>query len=235
MPRTLRKKISVIIPAHNEEDAIQFVLADLPMPLLHEVLVVNNASTDRTAERAAEFHPKVRVIDEPQAGYGRACLTGIDNLSSQTDIVVFIDGDYSDHGEQLPRVVSPILKGKADIVIGSRKRGRCERGSLTPQQIFGNWLATSLIFLIWDKKWTDLGPFRSIDRDALERIQMRDENYGWTVEMQIKAVQHRLKMKEVPVDYRCRIGTSKISGTIKGTLSAGYKILFTIFRYALFP
>jgi glycosyltransferase involved in cell wall biosynthesis len=228
-------RISVIIPAHNEEQSIRHVLADLPLRKLCEVIVVDNASTDRTAEAARDFAPNVRVVHEPRPGYGSACLKGIASLDPATEIVVFIDGDYSDHGNELPRVVAPILRGRAEFVVGSRARGQAERGSLTPVQVFGNWLATTLMRLIWRGRWTDLGPFRAITHDALKRLRMRDTNYGWTVEMQIKALQHRLHVAEVPVSYRRRIGTSKISGSISGSAKAGYKILYTIARYWLNP
>lgn len=225
--------ISVIIPAHNEAKSIRRVLGDLPLRRLLEVIVVDNGSTDGTGDAARGFAPKVRVVEEPRLGYGQACLTGIEHLHRGTQIVVFMDGDYSDHGEEIWKVVAPIVKGRAEFVVGSRARGQIERGSMTVPQRFGNWLATRLMRLIWRARWTDLGPFRSITVEALRRIEMRDRNYGWTVEMQIKAVQRRLRVAEVPVRYRKRIGVSKISGTVSGTVKAGWKILWTIGRYAL--
>lgn len=227
-------RISVIIPAYNEVESIGKVLSSLPLARLHEVIVVDNASTDGTAAEAEHFAPAVRVVREPRRGYGQACLTGIAHLDPRTDIVVFVDADYSDHGEELPRLVRPILKGKADFVVGSRARGHAEPGSLSPQQTFGNWLATRLMRLIWGTRWTDLGPFRAIRAQSLHRIRMADRGYGWTVEMQIKAARHRLRVSEVPVSYRRRrAGTSKISGSITGTVKAGAKILYTIAKYGV--
>jgi len=231
MARKPLPKISVIIPAHNEEESIPFVLADLPLTYLYDVVVVDNASTDSTAEQALRFAPKVRCVREDRPGYGQACLTGIASLKPDTEIVVFIDGDYSDFGEQLPRVAGPVIRGRKDFIVGSRARGRAERGSLTPVQVFGNWLATTLMWIIWGARWTDLGPFRAIRYDQLIALQMEDSNYGWTVEMQIKALRKGLRNGEVPVDYRKRVGFSKISGTISGSVKAGYKILYTIARY----
>lgn len=196
---------------------------------------MDNGSTDGTGDAARRVASNVRVIREDRPGYGQACLTGIAHLDPATEIVIFIDGDYSDHGEELPRLIAPILRGRAEFVVGSRTRGRVERGAMTLPQRFGNWLATTLMRLIWKARWTDLGPFRAITLPALKRLRMRDRNFGWTVEMQIKAMQHRLRVAEVPVSYRRRIGVSKISGTVSGTIKAGYKILYTIARYALFP
>lgn len=231
MPRL--PKVSVVIPAHNEAESIGLVLRDLPLRKLHQVIVVDNRSTDGTGEIAAQFGPPVRVVREERMGYGQACLTGIAALDPATEIVLFMDADHSDHADEIPRLLAPIIRGRADFVIGSRARGTAEPGSLTPQQRFGNWLATTLMGLIWGTRWTDLGPFRAIRHDALQRIGMRDTNFGWTVEMQIKAHRKRLRCREVPVSYRRRIGTSKISGTLSGTLRAGYKILYTIARYAV--
>ncbi len=233
MPARPLSPISVIIPARNEAESIRLVLSGLPISKLHEIIVVDNGSTDRTSDEARNFAPNVRVVREDRPGYGQACLTGIAHLSPEAEIVVFIDADYSDHGGELLRVAAPILRGRADFVVGSRARGNREPGSMTPPQLFGNWLATSLIRLIWGFRWTDLGPFRAIDRKALDRLGMEDRNFGWTVEMQIKAVQHKLLCKEVPVSYRRRVGVSKISGTVSGTFRAGYKIIYTILKYGL--
>jgi len=172
-----------------------------------------------------------RVVAESQRGYGQACLAGISALNPQTEIVVFIDGDHSDHGEQLARLIEPIISGNYDFVIGSRALGEREAGAMTPQAYYGNKLACFLMKLFWGVSYTDLGPFRAITFEALKRLRMCDRDFGWTIEMQIKAVEHGLKVKEVPVDYRRRVGKSKISGTVKGTILAGYKILATIFRY----
>lgn len=228
----LSERISVIIPAFNEEGSIGKVLGDLPDELLSEVIVVDNASTDRTAELASECG--ARVIREDRRGYGSACLAGIAVLDAP-DIVVFIDGDYSDHPEELPKVIEPILAGRAEMVIGARVTNQRESGAMMPQQLFGNWLATTLIRLIWGHRYTDLGPFRAIRAESLRQLAMEDTTYGWTVEMQIKALRNGLAVEEVPVTYRKRVGVSKITGTVRGTLGAGYKILWTIFKYGLNP
>ncbi len=221
--------ICVIIPAFNEELSLPKVVADLPKALIKEIIVVNNASTDQTARVARELG--CRVIDEPKRGYGQACLAGIAALNPQTDIVVFIDGDYSDHGEQLERIISPIIYDDYDFVLGSRALGKREEGAMTPQAFWGNKLACFLMKQFWHASYTDLGPFRAIKFSALKKINMTDTNFGWTIEMQIKVIEKGLKIKEVPVDYRKRIGHSKISGTIKGTILASEKILRTIFKY----
>lgn len=222
------KKISVIIPAINEEQSIGKVIAAIPI-WVDDIIVVDNGSTDRTVEIAEAGG--ARVITELERGYGAACLAGIANLK-QTAIVVFLDGDFSDFPEQMPLLVDPIIDNRADMVIGSRVAGNAEAGALTPQQVFGNWLACRLIRLFWQVRYSDLGPFRAIRRDALERLDMKDRNFGWTVEMQIKAAQRGLRGSEVPVDYRKRIGISKISGTLRGVVGAGTKILSTIFLAA---
>lgn len=224
--------IKVVIPANNEEQSIGLVVADLPKDLVSEVVVVNNASTDNTVSVAQQAG--ATVLDEPVPGYGRACLKGITYLSAperQPDILVFLDGDYSDYPGELEQVVAPILNDGMDMVIGSRALGQREGGSMTFPQIFGNWLATNLIHLFYRVRFTDLGPFRAIRFDKLLEINMVDKTYGWTVEMQVKAARHKLKTAEVPVNYKKRIGVSKVSGTIKGTFMAGYKIIWTIFKY----
>lgn len=223
--------VSIIIPAFNEEESIGLVLDDIPREGIAEVIVVNNNSTDGTAKIASE--KAAIVLFEPQKGYGAACLKGIEYLNKKTlkpDVVVFMDADYSDHPEQVNRLLQKIIEGY-DMVIGSRAIGKRERGSMLPQQKFGNWLATFLIRMIYGHQYSDLGPFRAITWEALTKIAMEDRDFGWTVEMQIKALKFDLKVCEVPVDYRRRIGVSKITGTIKGTFMAGYKILHTIFKY----
>lgn len=227
-----KKHIVVIIPAYNEENSIGKVVADIPKKLVNEIIVVNNNSTDNTRGTASQAG--ATVLDEPQQGYGAACLKGIayvKNLSPAPDIVVFIDGDYSDYPKQMPEVVAPILEQDIDMVIGSRALGQRQKGAMMPQQVFGNQLATFLIRLFYGMKFTDLGPFRAIRFDKLLAIDMKDQNYGWTVEMQLKAAKYKLKVTEVPVNYKKRIGVSKVSGTIKGTIMAGYKIIWTIFKY----
>ncbi len=224
--------IKVIIPAFNEQNAIRKVIQDIPKEWVSEIVVVNNNSSDNTAAVAGATG--VTVLHETRQGYGNACLCGIKYIANQTvkpDIIVFLDADYSDHPEELPDVVKPILDGKVDMVIGSRALGNRERGAMTPQQIFGNWLATRLMRWLYKAYFTDLGPFRAITYPALMRIGMQDKTYGWTVEMQVKAAKKKLRFTEVPVNYRQRIGVSKVSGTLKGTVMAGYKIILTIFRY----
>ena len=221
--------VSVIIPVHNEEGSLPCVLKDLPQDQINEIIAVDNASTDQTAQIASRGG--CRVIHEPMRGYGQACLSGIAALNPETDIVVFIDGDYSDHPEQLSRILSPILEQGYDFVLGSRLLGQREKGAMMPQAFYGNKLACFLMKIFWDVSYTDLGPFRAIRYSDLQKLNMTDRDFGWTIEMQIKAAEHGLKMQEVPVDYRKRIGKSKISGTIKGTFLAGKKILWTIFKY----
>jgi glycosyltransferase involved in cell wall biosynthesis len=226
--------ITVIIPAYNEEKSIAKVIQDIPAGLVAEVIVVDNNSGDDTF--GAATRAGARVIKEPRQGYGQACLTGIalalaKPAAQKPDIIVFLDGDYSDHPEQMPVLVAPLLAGRADLVIGSRALGKRQKGAMLPQQIFGNWLATTLLRLFYGVRFTDLGPFRAIKTDHLVALQMQDRTYGWTVEMQLKAAKQKMRCVEVPVDYRKRIGFSKISGTLKGTLLAGYKIILTIFRY----
>lgn len=224
--------ISVIIPAFNEENGIAQVIEEIPKDLVSEIIVVNNASTDDTEKFARAAG--ATVLREPTSGYGRACLKGIEYLKNSFShplIVVFLDADHSDYPEQMVELVQPILRDNADMVIGSRVLGEKETGSMTPQQIFGNWLATRLMYWFYRVKFTDLGPFRAIRFSSLLDLEMQDKTYGWTVEMQIKAAKKKLRFLEVPVRYRKRIGFSKISGTLKGTMLAGYKILYTIFKY----
>ena len=225
--------IDVIIPAYNEQDSIGKVLRDIPKDLVREVIVCNNASSDNTREVA--LANGATVLDQPLKGYGNACLKGIDYIKSkmtheQPDIIAFIDGDYSDYPQEMPKVVQPIIEKDIDMVIGSRVLGNMEKGAMMPQQIFGNWLATNLLQLFYDYHFTDLGPFRAIKWKKLVELDMQDKTFGWTVEMQVKAAKHRLKCTEVPVSYRRRIGVSKVSGTLKGTILAGHKILWTIFK-----
>lgn len=223
--------VDVLIPAYNEEASIPKVVAEIPA-FVRNIVVVNNASTDNTRE-AAEIAGAI-VLDEPQMGYGKACLTGmawIKNQAVQPDILVFLDGDYSDFPAQMIDLIRPIQEGNADLVIGSRALGKRERGSMTIPQRFGNWLATRLMAYLYGVKFTDLGPFRATRWSKLRVLGMQDQNYGWTIEMQIKAAKAGWKLAEVPVDYRRRIGVSKVSGTVKGVFGAGYKILWTIWRY----
>tara|TARA_Y100000114_G_scaffold87957_1_gene81392 strand:- start:84851 stop:85561 length:711 start_codon:yes stop_codon:yes gene_type:complete len=224
--------IRVIIPAFNEEKSIALVVRDIPKPMVKEVIVVNNASTDNTVEVARQAG--ATVLNEMTPGYGNACLKGLEylkGLNDTTDIVVFIDGDYSDYPGQLPELVHPIIEDNFDMVIGSRALGTRESGSMTFPQVFGNWLATTLLRWFYGVRFTDLGPFRAIKYKRLMALNMTDRNYGWTVEMQLKAAQQGLRCTEVPVNYKRRIGVSKVSGTVKGTVMAGYKILYTIFKY----
>lgn len=223
--------IDVIIPAFNEEQSIGKVIKDIPKEWVREVVVCNNASTDQTRTVATEMG--ATVLDEPRPGYGRACLCGIRYLTqkdSPPDIVVFLDGDYSDYPEELPSLIQPIRQGHYDLVIGSRALGDLEKGAMQPHQVFGNWLATTLIRFFYQYQFTDLGPFRAIRFPQLLELDMQDKDYGWTVEMQVRAARAKLKCTEVPVRYRKRIGTSKVSGTIKGSFLAGQKILWTIFK-----
>jgi glycosyltransferase involved in cell wall biosynthesis len=222
-------KISVIIPALNEEESIGQVLNDIPGEIVEEVIVVDNGSNDNTVTVAKSLGAS--VILEPLKGYGAACLRGISTLKQDIDIVVFLDADYSDYPQDLHTVVKPIANGKADMVIGSRMSGTREKGALLPQAVFGNKLATFLIRLFWGFKYTDLGPFRAIKYKDLLALNMMDKNFGWTVEMQIKALKKGLRIAEVPVRYRKRIGKSKITGTFSGTVRAGIKIIYTIFKY----
>lgn len=223
--------VDVVIPALNEEQSLGLVLNALPAGRVRRVVVVDNGSDDATVEVAQEGG--AQVVSEPQRGYGMACLTGLAKLREDPpDVVVFLDADFSDHPEELMRVVRPIEQDDVDMVIGSRTIGMREHGALLPQAIFGNRLACSLIDMLYGYRFTDLGPFRAITWDALESLHMQDEDFGWTVEMQVKAAEAGLSCVEVPVSYRKRVGVSKITGTLKGTVRAGHKILYTIFsRY----
>ena len=222
-------RVSVVIPALNEEESLPLVLAALPGDRVHEIVVVDNGSTDGTARVAVAAG--ARVVAELRRGYGQACLTGLAALDAP-DVIAFVDADFSDHPEELSRVLAPVLENRADLVIGSRMIGDREPGAMLPQALFGNRLATLLIRLFWNVRFTDLGPFRAVRADALERIDMRDRDFGWTVEMQIRAAQLGLRCAEVPVSYRKRVGRSKITGTMIGTFRASHKILWTIFRAA---
>ena len=220
--------ISVIIPAFNEESAIGKVIAEIPRHFVNEIIVVNNNSTDNTQKEAAAAG--ATVLNESRQGYGASCLTAIEYLKGKdTDIVVFLDGDYSDFPSEMDRLLNPIINEEYDFVLGSRILGSREPGSLPFHSIFGNVLSGLLINFFWRVKYTDLGPFRAIRFNKLLELEMEDPWYGWTVEMQIKAVKHELKIKEVPVSYRKRIGKSKVTGTVKGSFMAGVMILKTIF------
>lgn len=225
--------IWVIIPAFNEAKSIAIVLRDLP-DLVDEVVVVDNRSTDGTADEAEKAG--ATVLFEAQKGYGYACLKGIAYLAQKAkpkDIVVFLDGDYSDYPEELEQLIDPILKNEALFSLGTRVTPQLEKKALTPQQRFGNALATQLMKLFYGSRFTDLGPFRAIEWQTLERLKMSDKTYGWTVEMQLKVLKKNIPYAEIPVRYRPRIGVSKVSGTLRGTLMAGYKILLWIFTYSL--
>jgi len=225
------QSVDVIIPALNEQDALPLVLRDIPRPPVRRVIVADNGSTDRTAEVALKNGAE--VVHEPERGYGAACLKALAHLAADPpDIVVFLDGDYSDHPDELLSLIDPIRAGDADMVVGSRTRGRQERGALSPQQRAGNAIACGALRLLYGVRYTDLGPFRAIRWGALRALGMQDRNYGWTIEMQIKAAQRGITYREVPVSYRQRIGVSKVSGTVRGSVSAGAKILWLLGRYA---
>lgn len=221
------KNISVIIPTLNEETAISKVIEDIP-DWVDRVIVSDNGSKDGTLKIAEDLG--ATVLKGEGGGYGAACLAGIAALPDNCDIVVFVDGDYSDYPDRMDALVDPILKHQAQLVIGSRTLGNAQAGSLTLPQVFGNWLACFLIKLFWGVKYTDLGPFRAVNRLALKRLNMSDEAFGWTVQMQLHAILFDVKTIEVPVDYKPRIGRSKISGTIRGTVLAGWAIIGTILR-----
>ncbi|WP_339925672.1 glycosyltransferase family 2 protein [uncultured Cyclobacterium sp.] len=223
--------IDVIIPAFNEANAIGKVIADIP-DFVRNIIVVNNNSKDDT--KKVGLKAGAIVLDEPQKGYGKACLKGLSYLEQMDmppELVVFLDADYSDYPEEMEKLIQPILHEDMDMVIGSRAKGSRENGSMTVPQVFGNWLATKLMSRLFEAEFSDLGPFRAIRWDKLQALNMQDVDYGWTIEMQIKAVKSGLSYTEVPVNYRKRIGVSKVSGTVKGVFGAGYKILYTIWKY----
>ena len=222
-----QKSVRIIIPALNEEESIGKVIADIP-DFVDEVIVVDNGSDDDTISKAESAG--ATVLSENEIGYGAACLKGIDYAKDKTDIIIFLDGDYSDYPSEMNLIVEPIINENYDFVLGSRIIGKHSKDALLPQAVFGNKLASFLIKLFWGYTFTDLGPFRAITTDSLLKLNMVDRNYGWTVEMQIKAAKRKLKSKEVPVSYRKRIGESKVTGTIKGTVKASIKILYVIFR-----
>jgi glycosyltransferase involved in cell wall biosynthesis len=225
------KSIYVIIPALNEGGSIDKVVGDIPV-FADEIIVVDNGSIDNTADAAASAG--ATVLGEQEKGYGAACLLGIKYVSSRKpDIIVFLDGDYSDYPGEMNELVKPIIEENIDMVIGSRLIGKTEEGSMLPQAVWGNKLASFLIYAFWKYKFTDLGPFRAIKFDKLIQLKMQDRNFGWTVEMQIKAAKQKFTFREVPVSYRKRIGVSKVTGTFTGTIKASYKILYTIFKYAI--
>ncbi len=224
--------IKVIIPAYNEEASIGLVINDIP-EIVTEIIVVDNNSTDATPEAALKAG--ATVLSEKNKGYGYACLKGMEyiaNLSEKPDIVVFLDGDYSDYPENLTEIVAPIVENKVEFSLGARVKRLREKGSMTIPQHFGNWLATSLMRLFFNSKFTDLGPFRAISYPGLLSLHMEDKTYGWTVEMQLKVLKRNIRYVEIPVPYRNRIGVSKVSGTIKGAIFAGVKILSWIFKYS---
>jgi glycosyltransferase involved in cell wall biosynthesis len=226
------KNIKVIIPAFNEENAIVNVLKEIP-DLVSEVIVIDNNSNDLTSINAK--NAGATVLFEEKKGYGYACLKGLNYIAKQEikpDIIVFLDGDYSDYPEELLKIINPIIADNIDLVIGARVAVFREFGSMTPQQVFGNWLACFLMKLFFNSKFTDLGPFRAIKYDKLLELSMQDKTYGWTVEMQLKALKKGFSYTEIPVRYKNRIGVSKVSGTIKGTIMAGIKIIGWIFKYA---
>ena len=225
--------ITVIIPAYNEEHAIGHVIKDIP-PNVADIIVVNNNSTDNTYNVAKTAG--ATVINELKRGYGYACLSGMSYISSQEtkpDIIVFLDGDYSDYPQQLSQLIAPIIEKDIDLVIGARVKALREKGAMTYPQKFGNWLATFLMKLFFGARFTDLGPFRAIKYHKLLALHMEDKTYGWTVEMQLKAVKQKYSYVEVPMNYRNRIGVSKVSGTLKGAIFAGIKILTWIFKYSI--
>lgn len=227
------QQLFVIIPAFNEEDSIELVIADIPKAIT-EVIVVSNGSTDDTAQVARS--KGAVVLEEPRKGYGWACLKGMERLrevASNHDIVIFLDGDYSDYPERMMELVDPIAREEVDLVIGARDKELRESGSMTGPQIFGNWLSTTLMRWMFGSRFTDLGPFRAIRYDKLLALNMEDKTYGWTVEMQLKALRQKYRYVEIPVPYRNRIGVSKVSGTVKGAIFAGVKILGWIFKYGL--
>ena len=233
MNNTPSLSVTVIIPAFNEEKSIAKVIEEIPS-LVDEIIVVNNCSTDKTATVAA--NAGATVLNENRMGYGYACLKGIDhaaNQEKQPDVVVFLDGDFSDYPQELTKIIAPINNNEADFVVGARVKELREEGSMTPQQIFGNWLACFLMKGLFNSTFTDLGPFRAIKWEKLQTLKMSDKTYGWTVEMQLKVLRQKISYREIPVSYKKRIGVSKVSGTIKGTIFAGAKIIGWIFKHYL--
>lgn len=229
-PYTGQVRVAVVIPARNEEASLPLVLGAIPRQLVDEVVVVDNASSDGTAEVARAAGAS--ILFEPRPGYGAACLRGVEYLRIRMpDVVVFLDADFSDHPEEMPLLLEPIARDAADLVIGSRVKTLRERGALLPQARAGNWLATRLMRLFYGGRFTDLGPFRAIRFGALLDLGMADRGFGWTVEMQVKALQAGLRTGEVPVSYRRRVGVSKITGTVSGTIRAGARILWTLARH----
>lgn len=231
MNTTSSLSVTVIIPAYNEEDSIAKVIKEIPS-LVNEIIVVNNCSTDKTATVAATAG--ATVLDENRMGYGYACLKGIEHAARQQsppDVVVFLDGDFSDYPVELIKIIAPIQNNEVDFVVGARVKELREEGSMTPQQIFGNWLACFLMKGLFNSTFTDLGPFRAIKWETLQSLKMSDKTYGWTVEMQLKVLRQKISHKEIPVSYKKRIGVSKVSGTIKGTIFAGAKIIGWIFKH----
>ena len=225
--------IKVIIPAFNEEKSIAKVIAEIP-DFVEEIVVVNNNSTDQTLQAASKAG--ATVLTEKSKGYGYACLKGLDYLSQKDktpDVLVFLDGDFSDFPQELTKIIQPIIEDRADFVVGARVKELRERGSLTPQQVFGNWLACFLMKILYQSNFTDLGPFRAIRWSTLEKLQMSDKTYGWTIEMQLKVLRQKIAYQEIPVSYKKRIGVSKVSGTVKGTIFAGTKIIGWIFKHYL--
>ena len=230
MSGTAAGRLAVVMPALDEERSIGGVLDSLDRHLVDHVVVADNGSRDRTADVARSRGAQVVAV--PERGYGAACAGALENLPADVDLVVFMDADGADDPADLPHLIAPIRENRADLVIGSRVLGRAQAGALTPQQRLGNRLATFLIHRLCGHRYTDLGPFRAVRRDALERLGMQDRRYGWTVEMQLRALEHGLRVSEVPVSYRRRVGASKISGTVSGVLKAGWWILYTIWRHA---
>lgn len=225
-------RVDVVIPAFNEEESLPLVLRAIPDTCVDRVVVADNASTDRTGEVARAAG--ALVVPESRPGYGSACLAALSFLRQHDppEVVVFLDGDFSDHPEELPRLLEPIESGAAQMVIGSRTLGERERGALLPQARVGNWIACTMIRWLYGHRYTDLGPFRAITWGALESLEMQDTDFGWTAEMQVKALRRSLAVSEVPVSYRRRVGVSKITGTVRGTVLAGYKIITTVLRYS---
>lgn len=228
----MRPTTAVIIPVFNEEASLPLVLADIPREHVDEIFVVDNGSTDASAEVAVRGG--ATVVEEPRKGYGSACLAGIDAARGY-EILAFLDGDYSDYPDELPMLLGPVVAGEADFVVGTRMKTRESRRALLPQSRFGNWLASVLMRLLFGIRCSDLGPFRVISRASLDRLGMQDRDFGWTVEMQLRAKLAGLRVREIPVRYRARVGESKITGTLSGTLRASYKILKTIFAYRIRP